>query len=55
MAFTTKDGADDYNLAKEMVDIFAKDILKYNDGLDGLTFEEFYETLTLDIATTGKI
>ncbi len=55
MAFTKKDGSDDYDLAKEMVNIFSQDVLNYNGGLDGLTFEEFYETLTLDIATTGKI
>ena len=54
MAFTKKDGSDDYDLAKEMVNIFSQDVLNYNGGLDGLTFEEFYETLTLDIATTEK-
>ncbi len=55
MAFTRKDGADDYDLAKAMVNIFSENLLYYNGGLNPLTFEEFYETLTLDIATTGKI
>ena len=55
MALTTRDGADDYDLAKDLVNIFNDKTLHYNGGLHGLTFEEFYETMTLDVATTGKI
>ena len=55
MALTTSDGADDYDLAKDLVNIFNEKTLHYNGGLHGLTFEEFYETMTLDVATTGKI
>lgn len=55
MALTTRDGADDYDLAKNLVNIFNDKTLHYNGGLHGLTFEEFYETMTLDVATTGKI
>lgn len=52
---TCADGSDDYAKAQEMVDVFSKDILKYNDGLDYLTFQEFYETMTGDFANAGKI
>ncbi len=55
MALTTADGADDYETANKLVELFSKDTLNYNGGLDGLTFEEFYETLTGDVATSGKI
>lgn len=55
MALTTADGADDYETANKLVELFSKDTLTYNGGLDGLTFEEFYETLTGDVATSGKI
>ena len=55
MALTTRDGADDYDLAKDLVNIFNDKTLHYNGGLHGLTFEEFYEAMTLDVATTGKI
>ena len=55
MALTTRDGADDYDLAKNLVNIFNDKTLHYNGGLHGLTFEKFYETMTLDVATTGKI
>ena len=54
MALTTADG-DDYETANKLVELFSKDTLTYNGGLDGLTFEEFYETLTGDVATSGKI
>ena len=40
MALTTRDGADDYDLAKDLVNIFNDETLRYNGGLHGLTFEE---------------
>ena len=55
LPLTTKVGEDDYATAEKLVSIFQKDQLYYNDGWDGLTFEEFYETLTNDVANTGKI
>ena len=55
MPLTMADGSDDYDRANQLVNIFSKDQLFYNDGLDGLTFEEFFETLINDVATTGKI
>lgn len=55
MALTTADGADDYATSNKLVEIFSQELLHYNEGLDGLTFEEFYETLTGDVATSGKI
>ena len=59
MALTTLDGADDYNTVSKLVALFSDAeggvSLYYNGGIDGLTFEKFYETLTSDIATTGSI
>ncbi|MCM1307095.1 MAG: flagellar hook-associated protein FlgK [Butyrivibrio sp.] len=55
MALTRADGADDYKTAAELLAVFSKDTLTYNGGLDGLTFEEFFSTMTADSATTGKI
>lgn len=55
MALTTKEGADDYDTCKALVDIFTQDKLLYKDGIDSLSFEEFYETMMSDVATTGKI
>lgn len=55
MALTRKDGADEYQVAGELLAVFSKDTLTYNGGLDGLTFEEFFRTMTADTATTGKI
>lgn len=55
MALTRADGADDYQTAGELLAVFSKDTLNYNGGLDGLTFEEFFRTMTADSATTGKI
>lgn len=55
LPLTTKVGEDDYATAEKLVKIFQEDKLFYNEGWDGLTFEEFYETLTNDIANTGKI
>lgn len=55
MALTRADGADDYQTAGELLAVFSKDTLTYNGGLDGLTFEEFFRTMTADSATTGKI
>lgn len=55
LPLTTKVGEDDYATAEKLVQLFQDDQLFYNAGWDGLTFEEFYETLTNDIANTGKI
>lgn len=55
MALTRADGADDYKTAAKLLAVFSEDTLTYNGGLDGLTFEEFYRTMTADTATTGKI
>lgn len=55
LPLTTKVGEDDYATAEKLVKLFQDDQLFYNNGWDGLTFEEFYETLTNDIANTGKI
>lgn len=55
MALTRSDGADDYQTAADLLAVFSEDVLTYNGGLDGLTFEEFFQTLTGDSATTGKI
>lgn len=55
LPLTTKVGEDDYASAEKLVKIFQDDQLYYNGGWDGLTFEEFYETLTNDVANTGKI
>ncbi len=55
MALTRKDGADEYKVAGDLLAVFSKDTLTYNGGLDGLTFEEFFRTMTADAATTGKI
>ena len=48
-------GGDAYNTAKELVDVFSKKIMQYNDSFDGMTFEEFYESMINDVANTGKI
>ena len=48
-------GGDAYNTAKELVDVFSKKIMRYNDSFDGMTFEEFYESMINDVANTGKI
>ena len=55
LPLTAKNGEDDYATAEKLVNIFNEDRLFYNGGLDGLTFEEFYETLTNDVANTGKV
>lgn len=55
LPLTTKVGEDDYATAEKLVKLFQDDQLFYNGGWDGLTFEEFYETLTNDVANTGKI
>ncbi len=55
LPLTTKEGEDDYATAQRLVEIFSEDRLYYNGGFDGLTFEEFYETLTNDVANTGKV
>lgn len=52
---TTQDGSDDYDKAKEMVQLFSKDLLKYNGSFDDMSFEEFYESMINDIANTGKV
>ena len=48
-------GGDAYNTAKELVDVFSKKVMQYNDSFDGMTFEEFYESMINDLANTGKI
>jgi flagellar hook-associated protein 1 FlgK len=55
LPLTTKAGEEDYATAEDLVELFQKDQLLYNGGWDGLTFEEFYETLVNDVANTGKI
>ena len=55
LPLTTKAGEDDYATAEKLVKLFQDDQLFYNGGWDGLSFEEFYETLTNDVANTGKI
>jgi flagellar hook-associated protein 1 FlgK len=55
LPLTTKAGEEDYATAEDLVELFQKDQLLYNGGWDGLTFEEFYETLINDVANTGKI
>ncbi len=55
LPLTTKVGEDDYATAEKLVKLFQDDQLFYNGGWDGLSFEEFYETLTNDVANTGKI
>ena len=55
LPLTTKAGEDDYATAEELVKLFQDDQLLYNGGWDGLTYEEFYETLINDVANTGKI
>lgn len=55
MALTRSDGADDYQRAAALLAVFSEDTLTYNGGLDGMTFEEFFNTMTADTATTGKI
>lgn len=55
MPLTMADGSDDYDRANRLMNIFSGDQLHYNDGLEPLTFEEFFETLVNDVGTTGKI
>ncbi len=55
LPLTTANGQADYEKAGQLVSIFSEDKLTYNGGRDGLTFEEFYETLTNDTANTGYI
>ena len=52
---TKRDGSEDYEKAKELVDKFSADLLTYNGSHDILTFEEFYESMVNDVANTGKI
>ena len=55
MPLHTAEGEEDYDKAKAMVALFDQDLLQYNDGNDSLTFEEFYEQMTLDMADRGSI
>ncbi len=50
-----QDGAASYARAQQLVELFSKDALHYNSGADGLTFEEFYETMVDDVAIVGSI
>lgn len=52
---TTQAGLDDYEKAEELVNLFSKKILKYNDRLESLNFEMFYESIVNDLANTGKV
>lgn len=51
----TENNEEDFAKAKELFQVFKDDQLFYNGGLDKLSFEEFYETMTLDVANTGSI
>ena len=55
LPLTTLDGQVDYAKAAKLVAVFSEDIVKYGDGLEELTFEEFYEELISDVGNTGKI
>ena len=65
---TRKDGADAFETAKQLAHIFTPDkkedigktfLLNYDSSGDNtisnLSFEKFYEAITSDVATTGKI
>ena len=49
------DGADDYPRAQELVNLFNRESLRYNEGIDDLTYEEFLESLINYNANIGKI
>lgn len=55
LPLTTAAGEEDYTKAGALVSIFSKDLMTYNDGLNEMTFEEFLQTLTGDIANSGSI
>ncbi len=55
LPLTNSKGEEDFITAGKLVSLFQTDSMVYNNGLDEMTFEEFYETLTGDIANTGKI
>jgi flagellar hook-associated protein 1 FlgK len=52
---TTQAGLDDYEKAEQLVSLFSKKLLKYNDRLESLNFEMFYESIVNDLANTGKV
>lgn len=49
------DGKVDYNKGKELTALFSGDQLSYGNGLEKLTFEEFYESLIDDVGSEGKV
>ena len=49
------DGKVDYNKGKELTALFSRDQLSYGNGLEKLTFEEFYESLIDDVGSEGKV
>lgn len=49
------DGKVDYNKGKELTALFSKNQLTYGDGLEEMTFEEFYESLIDDVGSQGKV
>ena len=49
------DGKVDYNKGKELTALFSKNQLTYGDGLEEMTFEEFYESLIDDVGSEGKV
>ncbi len=68
MALTRADGADAFDVAKQLAHIFSPDtqndvgekyLMTYDLGdsnvITRLSFEKFYEAITSDVATTGKI
>ena len=49
------DGKVDYEKGKELTALFSKDQISYGNGLEKLTFEEFYESLIDDVGSEGKV
>lgn len=52
---STEDGKVDYEKAKALVELFSEDHLTFMNGLEKLTFEEFYEFMIDDIGSEGKV
>lgn len=55
LPLTAQDGCTDFERAKELVDLFDKDDMYYNGGLDGMNFSDYYKALVSDVANTGKV
>ncbi len=55
LPLTGADDCADFKRAKELVDLFSKENLYYNGGLDKMNFNDFYKSIVSDIANTGKI